>query len=112
MLAHIVLFFQPTSSAGRNGANENEDKCAPTVYSDIVAAISEHLKQSLVPKDSTQLQRSLQTLRLLALVLAQAGPPLWDGLLQTVADPLEELVTAGYSQLTLPLMDAVLAAYR
>lgn len=75
-------------------------------------AISEYLSESLVPGDSTQLRQSLQTLRLLALLLPQAGPPLRDVLLQTVLDPLEDLVKADYSQLTLPLMDAIMAARR
>lgn len=75
-------------------------------------AISEYLSESLVPRDGTQLRQSLQTLRVLALLLSQARPPLRDVLLQTVLDPLEELVKADYSQLTLPLMEAIMAAHR
>lgn len=75
-------------------------------------AVSEYLTESLAPRDSTQLRQSLQTLRLLALLLSQAGPPLRDMLLQTVLDPLQELVKADYSQLTLPLMDSIMAAHR
>lgn len=74
--------------------------------------LSEYLTASLVPKDSTRLHQSLQTLRLLALLLSQAGPPLRDVLLQIVLDPLEELLKADYSLLTLPLMDAIMAAHR
>lgn len=81
-------------------------------YTAVVVAVSEYLKESLVPKENTQLHQSLQILKLLALLLAQARPPLRDTLLRTVADSLEELVTAGYSQLTLPLMDVILAANR
>lgn len=81
-------------------------------YTAVVVAISEYLKESLVPKEKTQHHQSVQLLKLLALLLAQARPPLQDTLLQTVTDSLEELVTAGCSQLTLPLMDVILAAHR
>ncbi|CAK6971780.1 BRCA1-associated ATM activator 1 [Scomber scombrus] len=132
MLAHILLFFQPVSPAGSNGIHKKDQyaertysgiKTAITLDSDpalttetnakytaVVVAISEYLKESLVPKEKTKLHQSLQILKLLALLLAQARPPLRDTLLRTVADSLEELVTAGYSQLTLPLMDVILAA--
>ncbi|XP_031718914.1 integrator complex assembly factor BRAT1 isoform X2 [Anarrhichthys ocellatus] len=116
MLAHILLFFQPVSCLGCNGVDkkEEEDDDGRThtsgEYTAAVTAISEYLKVSLVPKKYTKLRQSLQILKLLALLLAQAGPPLWDKLLHTVADSLEELVTAGCSQLTLPLMDVILAA--
>lgn len=113
MLAHILLFFQPISSAGCNGVDKSDDWRAQTsIHADVVMAISEYLKDSLVPKESTQLHQSLQTLKLLALLLAQAEPPLRDTLLHTVTDSLEELVTKGCSQLTLPLMDVILAARR
>lgn len=113
MLAHILLFFQPISSAGCNGVDKSDDWRAQTsIHADVVMAISEYLKDSLVPKESTQLHQSLQTLKLLALLLAQAEPPLRDMLLHTVTDSLEELVTKGCSQLTLPLMDVILAARR
>ncbi|KAM7419582.1 hypothetical protein PAMA_016607 [Pampus argenteus] len=126
-LAHILLFFQPVSPAGCNGADET-DECAertyacisaPAIametsakYTAVVTAISEYLNESVVPKDNTQLHQSLQILKLLALLLAQARPPLRDTLLRTVAESLEELVTSGYSRLTLPLMDVILAANR
>lgn len=113
MLAHVLLFFQPVSSAGCNGVDKKGDGRAQTsIHTEVVMAVSEYLKESLVPKESTQRHQSLQTLKLLALLLAQAGPPLRDTLLQTVADSLEELVTAGWSPLTLPLMDVILAAHR
>lgn len=108
-LAHILLFFQPASSAEFNGADKDDRM---TFYTDAVTATSRYLIDSLVPKDSTQLHQSVQILKLLALVLAQAGPPLRDTLLRAVTDSLEELVTACYSQLTLPLMDVILAAHR
>ncbi|XP_049427142.1 BRCA1-associated ATM activator 1 isoform X3 [Epinephelus fuscoguttatus] len=129
MLAHILLFFQPVSSAGCNGVakkEEEEDRRThvsitdsedPALtletsaeYTTVVTVMSEYLKESLVPPENTKLHQSLQILKLLALLLAQAGPPLRDELLQTVADSLQELVTAGCSQLTLPLMDVILAA--
>ncbi|XP_029362743.1 integrator complex assembly factor BRAT1 isoform X2 [Echeneis naucrates] len=126
MLAHILLFFQPVMSAGCNtiGKKHWEDKrtqasiIGPGVtmdtsedYDAVLAVTSKYLQESLVPKENTQFHQSLQTLKLLGLLLAQARPPLRDQLLQTAADPLEEVVTAGCSQLTLPLMDVVLAAY-
>ncbi|XP_031165470.1 BRCA1-associated ATM activator 1 isoform X2 [Sander lucioperca] len=118
MLAHILLFFQKVSSAGSNGVNKKEEDLEPPAitmetsaeYSAVVKGISEYLKESLIPKENTKLHQSLQILKLLALLLAQAGPPLRDKLLQTVTESLEELVTAGCSQLTLPLMDVILAA--
>ncbi|KAM8878728.1 integrator complex assembly factor BRAT1 isoform 2-T2 [Spinachia spinachia] len=114
-LAHILLFFQPPSSLGCNGAGKKEEddggtKCASAAYAAAVAAISEYLKESLVPKKSPTLGQSVQTLKLLALLLAAAGPPLCDALLHTMGGSLEELVAAGCSQLTLPLMDVLLAA--
>ncbi|TKS68481.1 BRCA1-associated ATM activator 1 [Collichthys lucidus] len=124
MLAHILLFFQRVSSAGCNGVNKNKDDRrtqtsitehpAATVdtiaeYTAVLVAITEYLKESLVPKEN--LHQSLQILKLLSMLLAQAGPPLWDKLLQTVGDSLEELVTVSCSQLTLPLMDVILAAH-
>lgn len=115
LLAHILIFFQPVSSAGCNGLDEKEEddgRSQTSIHTAVVLTISQYLKESLVPKENKQLHQSLQILKLLALLLTQAGPPLRDKLLQTVSDPLEELVTAGCSQLTLPLMDVILAAYR
>nr|XP_020469966.1 BRCA1-associated ATM activator 1 isoform X2 [Monopterus albus] len=129
MLAHILLFFQPPLSAGCNGIGKKDgddkrthasitdlDQPAITLenraeYAAVVTAILEYLKESLVPKENTQLHQSLQLLKLLSLLLTQARSPLRDMLLQTVAGSLEELVTTGYSQLTVPLMDVILAAH-
>ncbi|XP_070712332.1 BRCA1-associated ATM activator 1 isoform X2 [Pempheris klunzingeri] len=124
MLAHILLFFQPVSPAGCNGVDKKEEDAGmtrasiaaittetSTEYTAVVSAVSKYLKESVVPTENPQLHQRLQALRLLALLLAQAGPPLRVRLLQTVADSLEELVTAGHSQLTLPLMDVILAAH-
>ncbi|XP_070780725.1 BRCA1-associated ATM activator 1 [Enoplosus armatus] len=129
MLAHILLFCQPASSAGSNSIDKKEEDDGKTrafitdlehpaftkqtspEYTTVVTAITEYLKESLVPKENSKLHQSLQILKLLAPLLAQAGPPLRDKLLQTVADSLEELVTAACSQLMLPLMDVILAAY-
>lgn len=115
LLAHILIFFQPVSSAGCNGLDKKEEddgRSQTSIHTAVVLTISQYLKESLVPKENKQLHQSLQILKLLALLLTQAGPPLRDKLLQTVSDPLEELVAAGCSQLTLPLMDVILAAYR
>ncbi|XP_042341259.1 BRCA1-associated ATM activator 1 isoform X3 [Plectropomus leopardus] len=120
-LAHILLFFQPVSTAGCNGVDKKKEDDGRTrasitdseisaEYTVVFTAISEYLKESLVPKENTNLHQSLQILKLLALLLAQAGPRLRDTLLQTVTDSLEELVTAVCSQVTLPLMDVIVAA--
>ncbi|XP_040892235.1 BRCA1-associated ATM activator 1 [Toxotes jaculatrix] len=129
MLAHTLIFFQTVWSTGctsvdkKNGDDKRTQASIADIeqpgvtmdssqdYTSVVTAISEYLKESLVPKEHTQLHQSLQILKLLALLLAQARPRLRDELLRAVADSLEELVTAGHSQLTLPLMDIILAAY-
>ncbi|XP_041640184.1 BRCA1-associated ATM activator 1 isoform X2 [Cheilinus undulatus] len=123
MLAHILLFFQPVLSEGCNGEGKlNGIKSAsleqPVVpmeasaeYTALVKLISKYLKESLIPTDNKQLHQSLQSLKLLALLLHQARPPLQDELLQTVTGSLEEVVKSGCSELTLPLMDVILAAY-
>ncbi|KAM7009330.1 integrator complex assembly factor BRAT1 [Tautogolabrus adspersus] len=130
MLAHILLLFQPDLSSGSNSMDKKEEKVngsahasnidlkqrAVTMetsaeYTAVVKVVSQYLKESIVPKENTQLHQSMQTLKLLALLLAQARPHLRDELLQTVSGSLEEVVTAGYSRLTLPLLDVILAAY-
>lgn len=125
MLAHILLHFQPPLSAGCNGIEEEDEddkrtcssitavaKETSVEYTAVVMAISEYLKESLIPKVNTQHYQSVQLLKLLALLLAQARPPLRDTLLRTATDSLKELVTGGCSQLMLPLMDVILAAHR
>lgn len=130
MLAHVLLFCQPVSSVGCNGNDKKEDEQNTSVSkavvenpaepmeinqdcTAVVVAISEYLKRALgVPKGSTQLHQCQQTLRLLALLLGQTKPPLRDKLLQTVTSSLEEMVAADCSELTLPLMDVILAACR
>uniref|UniRef100_A0A3Q1HYU4 BRCA1-associated ATM activator 1 n=1 Tax=Anabas testudineus TaxID=64144 RepID=A0A3Q1HYU4_ANATE len=123
MLAHVLLHFQPPASTRSDGIDRKDGNdmqtCAPITavtmetsgeYTAVVMALSEYLKESLVPEVNTQHHQSVQLLKLLALLLAQARPPLRDTLLRTVADSLEVLVTTAYAQLTLPLMDVILAA--
>uniref|UniRef100_A0A3B5ABH3 BRCA1-associated ATM activator 1 n=1 Tax=Stegastes partitus TaxID=144197 RepID=A0A3B5ABH3_9TELE len=105
MLAYVLVFCQSVSSVGSVPMETNQD------YTAVVTAILEYLKKSLVPKENTQLHQSVQILKVLALLLAQTRPPLWDKLLQTVVDSVEELLTADYSQLTLPLMDVILERF-
>ncbi|KAM6940213.1 integrator complex assembly factor BRAT1 [Xenentodon cancila] len=130
MLAHVLLFSQSVPSVRCNGADKKKDKDdgVPRAFiTDLEAAvttetnqysapvamvISEYLRKFLVPKDTSQYHQSQQILKLLALVLAQARPPLRKTLLLIVADTLEELVTKNCSQLTLPLMDVILVAHR
>lgn len=113
-LTHVLLFSQPVSTAGRNGVDEEEDGRTPpsVLHADVATGVAEYLKESVLPKESTRLHQSLRTLKLLALLLDRAGPALRDTLLQAVTASLEELVTAGCSQLRLPLMDVILAAHR
>lgn len=120
MLAHVLLFCQSVSPpVGCHDTHQQTDLKLLTVpveadqkYSTVVTEVCEFLKRSLVPKETSRLHRSQQVLKLLALLLTQAGPPLRDRLLLAVSDILEELVTTNYSQLTLPLMDVILAAHR
>lgn len=120
-----MLSFQPVSAAGANSEDKKDDKVNGSTssfnvdvqqpaaeHTAVVKVISEYLRESLVPKDNAKLHQSLQTLKLLALLLSKAELPLRDELLQTVTVSLEEVVTAGCSQLTLPLMNVLLAAHR
>lgn len=113
MLADILVFCQSVFAFGCNGVDEHGDRKELTsTHSDIVVAVSDYLKQFLVPGDDSHLHQTVQNLKLLALLLAQVQPPLREELFQTAAGFLEDLATAGYSQLTLPLMDVIMAAYR
>ncbi|KAG7276833.1 hypothetical protein CRUP_008783, partial [Coryphaenoides rupestris] len=73
--------------------------------------ILEHVKVSLVSKESDERHRTLQSLRLLVQVFGQARAPLLGLLLEATSEPLEALVAEGHSRLTLPLLDVLLAAY-
>ncbi|XP_072240858.1 BRCA1-associated ATM activator 1 [Leuresthes tenuis] len=126
MLAHTLLFCQNVPSVGFNDKEEDNTRTNASIrhlehrtatlktdqdFSAVVMTISEYLKKMLVPKETSRLHQSQQILKLLALLLAQARPPLRDKLLLTVAGSLEELVTTNHSQLTPPLMDVLLAAH-
>uniref|UniRef100_A0A3B4AVI4 BRCA1-associated ATM activator 1 n=1 Tax=Periophthalmus magnuspinnatus TaxID=409849 RepID=A0A3B4AVI4_9GOBI len=93
LLAHILLFYQPESP-----------------LTDIVMSTCDYLKQSLLPKEQKQLQQSARLLRLITQILSQAGAPLWDKVSEAVSGPLKDLVTTENSQLTVPLMEVILAA--
>uniref|UniRef100_A0A3B3HRC8 BRCA1-associated ATM activator 1 n=1 Tax=Oryzias latipes TaxID=8090 RepID=A0A3B3HRC8_ORYLA len=96
MLAHVLMLSHPLLS-GFNG-KEVDDKSSSSSITGLM--------------QSSQLHQSQQILKLLALILSQAGPSLRDKLLLFLREPLEELVALNYSQLTRPLMDVILAAYR
>ena len=81
-------------------------------YANVVMAILEHVKASLVSKENKECHQTLQGLRLLMLVFGQARAPLLGILLKAVSEPLEALVAEGHSQLHLLLLDVLLAAYR
>uniref|UniRef100_A0A146VV03 BRCA1-associated ATM activator 1 n=1 Tax=Fundulus heteroclitus TaxID=8078 RepID=A0A146VV03_FUNHE len=115
-LAHVLLLCQSLSSVGRDGTNkrdvehngvgvETNQNC-----SGVVSKVSEYLNESLVPRETSRLPRSQQILKLLTQLLVQVRPPLRETLLLTVLDSLEELATKSCSQLTLPLVDVLLAA--
>lgn len=119
-LAHALLFCQSVSppEACHNTDRETDRKHRTLLeetdqnHSVVVEDVCRYLKKSLVPKATSQFHQSQQVLKLLALLLTRAEPPLRDKLLLTVSDSLEELVTTNCSQLMLPLMDVLLAAHR
>lgn len=120
MLADTLLLCQSVSPPeARHNTEQEADWKHPTLpvetdqtHSVVVEEVCQYLNKSLLPKATFQLHPSQQVLKLLALLLSRAGPPLRAKLLLTVSDSLEDLVTANYSQLTLPLMDILLAAHR
>ncbi|XP_054879087.1 BRCA1-associated ATM activator 1 [Poeciliopsis prolifica] len=115
-LAQVLLLCQSLSSVGHNGSKnrdlEHNSVSLETTqnYSGIITKISEYLNKSVVLKEISQLPGSQQILRLLVMLLGRVGPPLRDTLLLAVMNSLEELVTTSCSQLTVPLMDVILAA--
>lgn len=113
MLADILVVCQSFVAPGCSGVDDNGDgKELKSTHSDILLAVFDYLRRSLVPGDDANLRPPVQNLKLLALLLSHVQPPLRDELFQTAAGSLEDLVTAGYCQLTLPLMDIIMAAYR
>lgn len=113
MLAHILVFCQSASATGYNGVDDQGDgRTLPSSHGDVVVAVCEYLKQCLVSEDDTHHHKNVQNLRLLTLLLAQVQSPLREKLFQTAAGSLEELAAAGYSQLTVPLMDVIMTAHR
>ncbi|XP_014877334.1 integrator complex assembly factor BRAT1 isoform X1 [Poecilia latipinna] len=115
-LAQVLLLCQSPSSVGHNGSKnrdlEHNSASMETTqnYSGIITKVSDYLNKSVVLKEISQLPGSQQILRLLALLLVRVGPPLRDTLLLAVINSLEELVTTSCSQLTVPLLDVILAA--
>lgn len=130
MLAHILVHQSllsekcgdaarnENSSVGEKKVTEDPDiqRLALTLgtshdYATVTMAILEHVKVSLVSKESRERHQTLQTLRLLILIFGRAGAPLLGILLNTVSEPLEALVAEGHSQLTLLLLDVLLTAH-
>lgn len=117
-LAQVLLLCQSLTSVGHNGSKnkdlEHNSVSVETTqnYSGIITKVSEYLNKSVVLKEISQLSGSQQILRLLAMLLVRVGPPLRDTLLLAVMNSLEELVITSCSQLTVPLMDVILAANR
>ncbi|XP_055018234.1 BRCA1-associated ATM activator 1, partial [Boleophthalmus pectinirostris] len=115
LLAHVLLFYQPESPI-TNGKDHSYEETHPstlsisTPYNAAVMSVCEYLKESLLRKEQKQLQQSVQLLRLIAQILSQAGAPLWGKVFEAVGGPLEDLVYAENSQLTVPLMEVLLAA--
>lgn len=122
LLAHILLFYQPDSSTGNGKENKSEDEdsthnslnlsaVSSTEYAAALTMICVYFKESLLQKERKQLHQSGQVLKLVAQLLTEAHPPLRDQLMESLSGSVEALVTAGYSQLTQPLMDVILAAH-
>ena len=133
LLAHLVVFFQPMGSSVEQGeavqADASTDNSPEHLavamatgpehlnvamatnaeHACVTVAIIDHLQESLT---SDQHLQTLQSLRLLGLLLSQARAPLWGTLLRRVPGFLEPLVRAGRSQLMLQLTDVLLTAYR
>ncbi|KAM4750392.1 integrator complex assembly factor BRAT1 [Anableps anableps] len=113
MLAHVLLLCQSLSFVDTNNRDlEHNSVSMETTQncSSIITKVSEYLNKSVVLKETSLLPQSQQILKLLTLLLVQVGPPLQHTLLLAVIDSLEELVTTSCSQLTLSLMDVILAA--
>ncbi|XP_010863061.2 BRCA1-associated ATM activator 1 isoform X1 [Esox lucius] len=116
LLAHLLTFHQPTTASHttqRNGLSrplsEEGELVETTQASSVTMEILRHLENSLVSDNHTQV---LQGLRLLSVTLPQAEAALRELLMSRVLRPLEGLVLAGRRDLTQPLMDVLLAAYR
>ncbi|KAJ0033572.1 hypothetical protein NQD34_000679 [Periophthalmus magnuspinnatus] len=122
LLAHILLFYQPESPLTdskdhsykethlKQNDSEPSSLLISTSYNTVVMSTCDYLKQSLLPKEQKQLQQSARLLRLITQILSQAGAPLWDKVSEAVSGPLKDLVTTENSQLTVPLMEVILAA--
>ncbi|KAM9313679.1 integrator complex assembly factor BRAT1 [Pholidichthys leucotaenia] len=117
MLADVLVLCQSVSLKECNDTQKEEEHLISSLdthqdYSGLVMTVSEYLRKSLVvPRGHAQLHQTMQILKLLALLLAQTRPPLREDLQQAVSGCLEKLVMANFSQLILPLMDVLLAAY-
>uniref|UniRef100_A0A8C6TJ83 BRCA1-associated ATM activator 1 n=1 Tax=Neogobius melanostomus TaxID=47308 RepID=A0A8C6TJ83_9GOBI len=121
LLVHILLFYQPPATNGKHPTPEVEDRThngvepppfSSTDYNAVVMAICVYLRESLPPKEQMNLQDSARLLKLVAQILSEASPPLWGQLFEAACGSLEDLVAAGYSQLTLPLIEVILVAHR
>uniref|UniRef100_A0A8C6TPZ2 BRCA1-associated ATM activator 1 n=1 Tax=Neogobius melanostomus TaxID=47308 RepID=A0A8C6TPZ2_9GOBI len=120
LLVHILLFYQPPATNGKHPTPEVEDRThngvepppfSSTDYNAVVMAICVYLRESLPPKEQMNLQDSARLLKLVAQILSEASPPLWGQLFEAACGSLEDLVAAGYSQLTLPLIEVILVAH-
>ncbi|XP_014834301.1 PREDICTED: BRCA1-associated ATM activator 1 isoform X1 [Poecilia mexicana] len=115
-LAQVLVLCQSPSSVGHNGSKNRDlehnslSMESTQNYSGIITKVSDYLNKSVVLKEISQLPGSQQILRLLAMLLVRVGPPLRDTLLLAVINSLEELVSTSCSQLTVPLLDVILAA--
>ncbi|CAL9700103.1 unnamed protein product [Knipowitschia caucasica] len=120
LLAHILLFYQPEPPITNGKDLTPEETCmtqngsilsaSSSQYNTLVMGICDYLKESLLPKEQEHPQQKARLLRLIAQVLSQAHAPLRGKLFDAVYGPLEGMVTAANGQLTLPLMELILAA--
>uniref|UniRef100_A0A672GJ45 BRCA1-associated ATM activator 1 n=1 Tax=Salarias fasciatus TaxID=181472 RepID=A0A672GJ45_SALFA len=103
MLLHVLLLCQNVSSVECKVKHKKEvdNEGTQSSISDL-ERLAVTVEKS---QDLSDLHQTLQSLKLLALLLDRVRPPLRGTLLHTVSDSLEELVAADHSQLTVPLMD-------
>ncbi|KAL1005204.1 hypothetical protein UPYG_G00055980 [Umbra pygmaea] len=103
LLARLLTSHQTTA------ANEEKELSITAGKGSITMEILKHLESSLVSDSHTQV---LQGLRLLSIALPQAEAALWGLVMSQVLRPLEGLVRAGRRDVTQPLVDVLLSAYK
>lgn len=112
LLAHILNFPHPPiaeeQTAQENGQSvPDRSTTATTTTASVTTEIVGHVGEALVSQEHF---RVLQGLRLLALSLPGCGAPLLGSVWSGALGPLETLLEAGMSKLSLPIMEVLQAA--